>query len=144
MVVFPPGRVFLAPSGGGGHMMPLPGVGARLRRGGELVMVWMIYCFICLWLLYFFIIIFVFYWLGVVIWKIGRFLMWTISPTEHSLHVLYSGTVTLATIGHEDIFSTFKYVFYSLLAWGAPYDYWSYGAFHESGTVPAFFFYRRM
>ena len=27
MVVFPPGGVFLAPLGGGGYMMPLPGVG---------------------------------------------------------------------------------------------------------------------
>ena len=27
MVVFPPGGVFLVPLGGGGFMMPLPGVG---------------------------------------------------------------------------------------------------------------------
>ena len=34
--------------------------GGWLPPGGELVMVWIVYCFICLWLFYFFIIIFVF------------------------------------------------------------------------------------
>ena len=79
MVVFPPGAVFLAPLGGGGHMMPLPGVGGtsswcRARHGLDSLL---FHLFVIVILFHYY---FCFYWLGVVIGRVGCFIMCAISP----------------------------------------------------------------